>query len=406
MKTLFFSALAGIFSVLAVQPAYSIRREQQPDDAQNYVVIGAFKYQRNAVRFTRHANHDLSLHANIQLNPARQLYYVFVLRTADRAAAISEARRLRARSELADTWVFSGSLELGTTASPPEKTRGVDINPDTQQKMEQVPVEPAPATTEPVVTTVAAPPQPDKKPEVIDDGKPGKPFIFHLYRATDNAKVEGEVKAIDLDRARKIGDYKGNEIVKVGDPASKTDSIGVVAEVFGYRKRQINLYYNKPEGEGIETNAEGAVEIPFGLVRLSKGDIAVMFNVLFYRDAAVMRPESRYEVQSLLDMMKENPKYKIRIHGHTNGNATGKITTLPEGTTEFFSLKDTKDGFGSAKALSEERAIAIKNFLISEGIAPDRMDIKAWGGKRPLYDKMGNRAQENVRVEIEILEDK
>src|SRR5688500_14856654 len=106
MKTLFFSALAGIFSVLLVQPAYSnsIRREQQLDDAQNYVVIGAFKYQRNAVRFTQHANHDLSLQANIQLNPVRKLYYVYVLRTADRAAAISEARRLRAHSELADTW--------------------------------------------------------------------------------------------------------------------------------------------------------------------------------------------------------------------------------------------------------------------------------------------------------------
>jgi outer membrane protein OmpA-like peptidoglycan-associated protein len=410
MKTLFFSALAGVFSVLMVQPAYAIRREQHLDDAQNYVVIGAFKYQRNAVRFTRHANHDLSLHATIQLNPVRKLYYVYVLRTGDRVAAINEARRLRAQSELADTWVYSGSLELGAPTSPPEKVMGVDINPDTQQKMEQVPEEPAPVTTDPVVTTVAAPPQPEpepeKKPEYVDDGKPGKLFVFHLYRTTDNAKVEGDVKAIDLDRARKIGEYKGNEIVKVADPASKTDSVGMVAEVFGYRKQQINLYYNEPAGEGIQTNAEGAVEIPFGLVRLSKGDISVMFNVLFYRDAAVMRPESRYEVQSLRDMMKENPKYRIRIHGHTNGNATGKIITMPEGSTEFFALKDTKEGFGTAKALSEERAVAIKNYLVHDGIAADRMEIKAWGGKKPLYDKMSNRAQENVRVEIEILEDK
>jgi outer membrane protein OmpA-like peptidoglycan-associated protein len=407
MKTLFFSALAGIFSVLLVQPAYAARREQRPDDSQNYVVIGAFKYQRNAVRFTQHANHDLSLHAVVQLNEVRKLYYVYVLRTTDREAAISEARRLREQAELADTWVFSGSLELGTTAAP---EKGVDINPDTQQKMEQVPVETAPVTTEPVVETVAAPPQPEpepeKKQEYVDDGKPGKLFVFHLYRATDNAKVEGEVKAIDLDRARKIGEYKGNEIVKVGDPASKTDSVGMVAEVFGYRKLQLNLYYNNPEGDGIQTNAEGAVEIPFGLVRLRKGDITVMFNVLFYRDAAVMRPESRYEVQSLRDMMKENPKYRIRIHGHTNGNATGKIITMPEGSTEFFALKGTKEGFGTAKALSEERAQAIKNYLISDGIAADRMEIKAWGGKKPLYDKMSSRAQENVRVEIEILEDK
>jgi outer membrane protein OmpA-like peptidoglycan-associated protein len=407
MKTLFFSALAGVFSVLMVQPAYAIRREQSPDDAQNYVVIGAFKYQRNAVRFSQHANHDLSLHATIQLNPVRKLYYVYVLRTVDRDAAISEARRLREKAELADTWVFSGSLEKGAPTLAPEKVQGVDINPDTQQKMEQVPEEPAPITTEPIVAAVVTPePAPEEKSAFVDDGKPGKLFIFHLYRTTDNVKVDGEVKAIDLDRARKIGEYKGNEIVKVGDPASKSDSVGVVAEVFGYRKQQVNLYYTKPEGEGIETNAEGAVEIPIGLVRMRKGDITVMFNVLFYRDAAIMRPESKYEVQSLRDMMKENPNYRIRIHGHTNGNATGKIITMPAGSTEFFALKDTKEGFGTAKALSEERAQAIKNFLVHDGIAAERMEIKAWGGKKPLYDKMSNRAAENVRVEIEILEDK
>jgi len=34
------------------------------------------------------------------------------------------------------------------------------------------------------------------------------------------------------------------------------------------------------------------------------------------------------------------------------------------------------------------------------------MEVKAWGGKKPIHDKMSQRAQENVRVEIEILEDK
>jgi hypothetical protein len=33
------------------------------------------------------------------------------------------------------------------------------------------------------------------------------------------------------------------------------------------------------------------------------------------------------------------------------------------------------------------------------------MQIKAWGGKKPVHDKRSAKAQENVRVEIEILED-
>jgi outer membrane protein OmpA-like peptidoglycan-associated protein len=139
-------------------------------------------------------------------------------------------------------------------------------------------------------------------------------------------------------------------------------------------------------------------------VRLQKGDIAVMYNVYFFKDAAIMRPESRYEVGTLLDMLNENNKYKIRLHGHTNGNAAGKIIGMSKSSKNFFSLNDTKDGFGSAKELSEQRADVIRNYLVSNGIDQSRIEIKAWGGKRPIHDKHSARAQENVRVEVEIME--
>jgi outer membrane protein OmpA-like peptidoglycan-associated protein len=48
----------------------------------------------------------------------------------------------------------------------------------------------------------------------------------------------------------------------------------------------------------------------------------------------------------------------------------------------------------------------IREYLQAEGIDEKRMEIKAWGGKRPVKDKLGAQARSNVRVEIEILEDK
>jgi outer membrane protein OmpA-like peptidoglycan-associated protein len=117
-----------------------------------------------------------------------------------------------------------------------------------------------------------------------------------------------------------------------------------------------------------------------------------------------MRPESRFEVTSLLTMLQENSNYKIKIHGHTNGGAHGRIISLKEGNTNYFALNDTKDGIGSAKDLSEQRAEVVKDFLVSNGVDEKRMEVKAWGGKRPLYDKHSPQAQSNVRVEIEILE--
>jgi outer membrane protein OmpA-like peptidoglycan-associated protein len=176
-----------------------------------------------------------------------------------------------------------------------------------------------------------------------------------------------------------------------------------VSKVFGYRKEQRKIDFDNPVSEDIVIDDSTNIVVPFPLVRLQKGDIAVMYSVFFFKDAAVMQPSSQYEVNSLLEMLKENPAYKIRIHGHTNGNSHGKIITASG--TNFFSLTDSKEGFGSARKLSEERAKVIREYLMSKGIPGERMKIKAWGGKRPIYDKIGPRAQENVRVEIEILAD-
>ncbi len=209
---------------------------------------------------------------------------------------------------------------------------------------------------------------------------------------------------IDVDRARKVASFKGNQNVVVRS-MNKSGNLSLVCEVFGYRKVQREMNFNKPQdSDGIVTEGNQII-VPFELVRLKKGDIAVMYSVYFFNDAAVMRPESRSEVTSLLEMMNENPAYKIKIHGHTNGGAAGKIVSMGE-SKKFFALDDTREGFGSAKKLSEERAKVMREFLISSGVDASRMQIKAWGGKRPIHDKEGIHARGNVRVEIEILEDK
>jgi outer membrane protein OmpA-like peptidoglycan-associated protein len=177
-----------------------------------------------------------------------------------------------------------------------------------------------------------------------------------------------------------------------------------VCNVFGYRKVQRDINYKNPEGEGITKDDENNIVVPFELIRLQKGDIAILYNVYFFKDAGVMRPESRYEVGSLLEMLKENQNYKIKLHGHTNGGAAGKIISMGD-SKNYFSLTGTKEGFGSAKKLSLERAEVIRDYLVNEGIDSKRIEIKAWGGKQPIFDKLSTRAQENVRVEVEILED-
>jgi outer membrane protein OmpA-like peptidoglycan-associated protein len=397
-------ALVGIFLiVLFAEPANATCLDQgRLDDRPNYVVIGAFRVYKNAIRFTAHAHKDLKMNAKFELNPYRKLYYVYVLSTDDQTLAINEARRLREESEFTDTWVY-----FGTLGDRENNFAGQDINPVTAQKIGEVKKVDDPqgktetqgeATTSEASTASSSA---EEKMKSLDDVS-GKNFLFKVFRAADSTSVDGDVDAIDTEKTRKIGTYKAN--VPVSLPRNNLKAVSFVCEVFGYRKIQRDIDYNNPEGDGISKKENGAVVVPFELVRLQKGDIAVMYNVYFFKDAAIMRPESRYEVTSLLDMLNENNKYKIRLHGHTNGNAAGKIISMSKDSKNFFSLNETKDGFGSAKELSEQRAGVIRNYLASNGIDQSRIEIKAWGGKRSIHDKHSARAQENVRVEVEILD--
>ena len=80
--------------------------------------------------------------------------------------------------------------------------------------------------------------------------------------------------------------YKGNLAVKVSSPQSKSGKMALVCEVFGYRKVQREINYNDPEVDtDIIRDATGSIVVPFELVRLKKGDIAVMYNVYFFKDA-------------------------------------------------------------------------------------------------------------------------
>jgi outer membrane protein OmpA-like peptidoglycan-associated protein len=417
----------------------------------NYVVIGAFAIRENAMEFNEEANKK-ALRAAFEINPNRNLYYVYVLTTDDRSLALEEAQKLRRNTKYFDSWVYSGPLGNNGGQIVYRPGASQDFNPETGAELDMVkvgetdrdprenensiPATPVKASNDPSaptsglsaerdhvsnidtdgltetgkkaiaeniekVATLGPPPiratsQPLTKEEVT-----GKDFYFYLFRGDNLATVDGEVDAIDFEKARRMATYQGNAPVKVIMPSGKSKQISFICQVFGYRKQQREYDPASPPDD-VYLDEKGNLVVPFELSRLQKGDIAIMYNVFFFKDAAVMRPESRFEVTNLLEFLVENPTYKIMIHGHTNGNATGKIIRM-DTPGNFYTLSGTKQGFGSAKELSEERARVIREFLIASGISPDRMDIRAWGGKKPIHDKHSVRASENVRVEIEIL---
>jgi len=106
-------------------------------------------------------------------------------------------------------------------------------------------------------------------------------------------------------------------------------------------------------------------------------------NLNFQFNTFAIVNESRGKLYELLLVMQNNPMLKIEIQGHICCNPSNK------------------------GKLSEERAKAIKNFLVGQGIDKTRVTFKGFGSTQPIYplpEKTEEERAGNRRVEILILE--
>lgn len=384
-----------------------------------YIVVGAYAPTRENVaqNYTDVLNRR-GYKAGYGFNSGKNYFFVYLKYFTQLKESLRDMQNTRKQTEFSQAWV---RVVPGDVAAAKAKKEAKIEKPAETVKVEEKTVVQEPVKqpeviannkTEPVSYTA---PQSDgipvtENPPIIqhDPINLGNTEVFlSLFNATNNRIVDGAVKVIDTDRSKLLKDVKGNEYLLLPNPNSKSGQLTLICEAFGYRKIQQEINYPVPLADTIKDYIDllgTTFVINFDLVRYHRGDIGTLYNVYFYNDAAVMMPESKYELNSLLQMMQENPKYRIRLHGHTNGNYHGRIITMGE-NKNFFSLDGSKNSIGSSKDLSYNRAEIIKEFLQVNGIDPSRVEIKAWGGKRPLYDKHSVNARKNVRVEVEILED-
>lgn len=344
-----------------------------------YCVVGTFRFTNNAVAY-RQSLVARGFSARIAKDLNSGLHYVHLGKAPSKQSAVTSVMSLRQTAEFKDAWVKTVGyqpLALDDGAGPA----------DTQRLLVEVPVTPQKSLVEYEVSNTEV--------------------FLHMYNAANDKMIDGTIEIIDTERSRLIEKTRGNNYYVLPDPKSKTKRITMIGDVFGYRKLQNEISYPIAETDNTNPNLEmvGTIMmIRFDMVRYVKGDINVLYNVYFYHDAAVMQPESKYELNKLLEMLLENPRYRIRLHGHTNGSHTGKYF-YPAKYSDLFTLTNAKEGFGAAKELAARRALVIKEFLVANGIEANRIEIKSWGGKKPLYDKASENAKKNLRVEVEILEE-
>jgi outer membrane protein OmpA-like peptidoglycan-associated protein len=390
---------------------------------QYYVIVGAFAIESNAQKFTGYVR---SKHYNgaYEMYVAKNLFYVYVMKTSSHDQAIQLTKNLQAESEFKGAWVFKGTLgnEAEVKQLLSEITQPIPENKDSVAKTAQniitdkpVPVEVLEPTdsaaqnnTEPVAENLPVVskdsaagnnPVADEIPNVVK----GKLFKFAI-ETPDGRPLHASIHQVDYSRGRDLATFKGNQYIDVLNPM-RNNPMTLVCGVFGYKEVVKEIDYTDPGAvPGVSKDQLGAWVVPYKLERMKKGDISVMYDVTFYKDAVVMLPVSKTEMDELVNMMKDNPNYKIKIHGHCNGaNARRIIAVGP--TKNYFDVKGSNEIKGTAKELTKLRAEAIQSYLVDNGIDKKRTEIYAWGALNMLVDEHSNSSRLNDRIEVEITAD-
>jgi outer membrane protein OmpA-like peptidoglycan-associated protein len=102
-------------------------------------------------------------------------------------------------------------------------------------------------------------------------------------------------------------------------------------------------------------------------------------NIIFAQSLSDLLPESFSELDKIVNLLKDNPSFKILLEGHT----------------------DNQGDWSENLKLSVDRVETVKTYLILKGILANRINIKGWGGTKPLASNLTEeRRKLNRRVEF------
>lgn len=168
-----------------------------------------------------------------------------------------------------------------------------------------------------------------------------------------------------------IADHNGNfEIV-----LPSGDNYTFYGEKDGYYPLSENLDLSRSERyEELKINLK--------LYPVKRNKPIPLNSLFFAENSAILQKESYAELNRLVDLLKTYPKVVIRIDGHTDSDGT-----------------ETHN-----QTLSENRAKAVYNYIIEQGIPADRLSSKGFGETLPIADNDTEEGKKmNRRVEFMVI---
>lgn len=143
----------------------------------------------------------------------------------------------------------------------------------------------------------------------------------------------------------------------------------------GYLFQSVSMMISGTEGP--EKNMEDIV-----LQKVEVGKKIVLNNIFFDSNESTLRRESFSELERAVKLMNDMTSLQIEISGHTDNVGSSK----------------------SNRQLSEQRAKAVTDYLISKGCDKDRMKYKGYGSGQPIAPNNSDAGRQlNRRTEFKVL---
>ena len=187
--------------------------------------------------------------------------------------------------------------------------------------------------------------------------------------------VEASIEITDNSTGKIIETFVSNSATgKFIITLASGKNYGIAVKAEGYLFHSEN--FDIPKGA-----ADNLVNKVIELKNIAIGSKIALRNIFFDTGKSTLRSESNTELDRLLKLMKDVPKLKIEISGHTDNTGSASLNSK----------------------LSQDRAQAVVNYLKGKGVAESRMTAMGYGASKPIAsNNTSDGRQQNRRTEFEI----
>ncbi len=198
-----------------------------------------------------------------------------------------------------------------------------------------------------------------------------------VYDAVKKNKLSAKLELIDLTTKKQVIETRSNKTTGaflLSLQGNKNYALNVSLAGYMFYSENFSLK---------EQNSTDPLFLDVPLIPIATGGKVVLKNIFFETAKFDLKPESVTELDKLVQFLQLNPKLRIEIGGHTD-NQGKKQDNL---------------------TLSNNRAKAVYDYLITNKIDATRITYKGYAETQPLVDNLteANRAK-NRRTEFKIIQ--